>query len=230
MRVRDVMTTSVSTVEPGASFKEIVTSLLAAEVSGLPVVDGDRRLLGIVTEADLVAHDAYGGRRRRALALLAGYFAGHDPRWLRKTAGLVAAELMTPHPVTASPDEPVAVAARRMLAQEVKRLPVVDGAGRLVGIVTRRDVVRAFARPDEAIAGEVTRLLANPLAVPEDHHVFAVVEEGMVYLDGTVRHPSDAAVVEHQVEHIDGVVAVISRLEAEEPDATLTNVHRYLES
>jgi CBS domain-containing protein len=145
MKVRDVMTTDVLTVGPEASFAEIVDALLTRGVSGLPVVDDSGRLLGIVTEADLVSKEAYGPGRRRALGLLADYFRGRDPQWVRKSSGLTASELMTAAPDSVAPDDDLVEAARRMLERHHKRLPVlVDG--RVVGILSRHDLLRSLGR------------------------------------------------------------------------------------
>lgn len=147
MKVADIMTTDVVTVGPEATFAEILDTLLDREVSGLPVVDGDGRLLGIVTEADLVSREAYGYRRRRALGLLADYFRGRDPQWVRKAAGLTARELMTAAPDALAPDDDIAEVARRMLERHHKRLPVVVD-GRIVGIVSRHDLLRRSGAGD----------------------------------------------------------------------------------
>jgi CBS domain-containing protein len=145
MQVRDVMTTDVLTVGPEASFAELVDALLTRGVSGLPVVDESGRLLGIVTEADLVSKEAYGPGRRRALALVADYFRGRDPQWVRKSSGLRASELMTAEPDSVTPDDDVVEVARRMLERHHKRLPVlVDG--RVVGIVSRHDLLQSLGR------------------------------------------------------------------------------------
>lgn len=141
VHVRDVMTTDVVTVGPDATYLEIVDRLLAHDVSGVPVVDGDRSLLGIVTEADLVSREAYGPERRRPLALLLDYLRDRDPAWVRKASGSTARELMTHIVTTAAEDDEVRVAARAMLESDVKRLPVVAADGRLVGIVSRRDLL-----------------------------------------------------------------------------------------
>lgn len=144
------MTTDIVTVGPDATFAEIVDALLSNDISGLPVVDGTGRLLGIVTEADLVSKEAYGTRRRRALGLLADYFRGRDPQWVRKSAGLKAVELMTAAPDTTNPDEDLVETARRMLERHHKRLPVVE-RGQVVGIVARHDLLQHFRdldRPD----------------------------------------------------------------------------------
>jgi CBS domain-containing protein len=214
MKIRDVMTTDVITVKPEDRFKDIVELLLVKGVSGLPVVDAAGAVVGMVTEADVVAKGAYAGRRR-ALAVLSDLLAGRDPHWTRKAAGLCAAELMNTPVRTASPDDDVRVAARAMLELRLKRLPVVDD-GRLIGIVSRPDLLRAFHRSDAEIEADVRMRLANPIEVPEDHAVRFFVSDGVVTLEGTVRHESDVRVVEAMVERVQGVVGVESRLVSRE--------------
>jgi CBS domain-containing protein len=143
VHVRDVMTTDVVTVGPKATYGEIADRLLAHDVSGLPVIDGDGTLVGIVTEADLVSREAYGPDRRRPLGLIVDYLRDRDPAWVRKSSATTAADLMTRVVTTASPDDEVRVTARRMLESGRKRLPVVASDGLLVGIVSRRDVLAA---------------------------------------------------------------------------------------
>jgi len=145
VHVRDVMTTDAVTVGPEATYGEIADRLLAHDVSGLPVIDDDGTLLGIVTEADLVTREAYGPDRRRPLGLIVDYLRDRDPAWVRKASATTAADLMTRVVTTASPDDEVRVTARRMLESGRKRLPVVGSDGRLVGIVSRRDVLAAGA-------------------------------------------------------------------------------------
>lgn len=143
VHVRDVMTSDVVSVGPEATYGEIADRLLAHDVSGLPVIDDDGTLLGIVTEADLVSREAYGPDHRRPLGLIADYLRDRDPAWVRKASATTAADLMTRAVTTASPDDEVRVTARRMLESGRKRLPVVGSDGRLVGIVSRRDVLAA---------------------------------------------------------------------------------------
>jgi CBS domain-containing protein len=141
VHVRDVMTTDVVTVGLEATYGEMVDLLLAHDISGLPVVDADDILLGLVTEADLVSREAYGPERRRPLGLIADYLRDRDPAWVRKASGATAREIMTHVVTTASPDDELRVAARRMLESGYKRLPVVATGGRIVGVVSRRDVL-----------------------------------------------------------------------------------------
>ncbi|HEV8627022.1 MAG TPA: CBS domain-containing protein [Acidimicrobiia bacterium] len=215
MKVRDVMTPLVVTASPEMSFKETAELLVEAGVSGLPVVGPGGRLLGLVTEADLMSKEAFDTRRRRPLALLVDHLTG-AARWVDKAAGLTAGEVMTTDVVTAAPAEDIRVAARRMLERGVKRLPVVED-GRLVGIVSRYDLLRLFHRPDAAIAAEIDAKLADPLYAPEKHAVQASVEDGVVTLAGRVRLEGEEALVHGLAERVPGVVRVIDRVRFDEP-------------
>ena len=208
MQVRDVMTTEVTTVHAGTPFKDVVVRLLDTGVSSLPVVDGDGHVIGLVTEADLISKEAYGGRRRRALSVLVDGLAGGVPRWTAKSGGLTAGEVMTTDVVTAAPDDDVHEAARRMLGQRIKRLPVLDDDGRLAGIVSRQDLLRVFGRGDDEIAGELRELLSDPVRVPEGQHVDIDVDHGVVTLSGRVQFTDDARVLDALVWRVPGVVAV----------------------
>lgn len=223
MRVRDVMTANVITVDPETPLKEVIDALLDNDVSALPVIDVSGALAGIVTEADVMAREAYGPGRRRPLRLLASYFAGRDPGNLRRAGGETAGEIMSPRVVTADPDEDVKVAARRMLEHDVKRLVVVD-EHRVVGIVSRPDVLRFFFVPDPGVRKEIEDLLHDPIRVPEHLNVEFDVRDGVVTLEGTTLHPSDARVVEHMVLGLPGVVDVESRLHAREPEPTTRGI------
>jgi CBS domain-containing protein len=141
VHVRDVMTTDVVTVGPDATYDALVDLLLTHDVSGLPVVDADGVLVGLVSEADLVSREAYGHVRRRPLSLVADHLHDRDPAWVRKASGTTARTIMTRAVTTASPDDELRVAARAMLESGFKRLPVVSTDGRVAGIVSRRDVL-----------------------------------------------------------------------------------------
>jgi CBS domain-containing protein len=218
MKVRDVMTTAVITVEPTTTFKETAERLLDYGISGLPVVDGGR-LVGLVTEADLMSKEAFGSRTRRPLEAVIDLLKG-DRRWAGKAPGLTASEVMTTDLVTARPDEDIRVAARRMLERGVKRLPVVEGE-RLVGIVSRHDLLRLFHRSDTAVAAEIEAKLASARYAPEDHEVTFSVEDGVVTLEGKVILEGELAVVEGLAWHVPGVVHVVNRLEFKFPDPSL---------
>ena len=213
--VRHVMTTPVVTVGADASFRDIVQTLLDHHVTGAPVVDGEQRMLGIVTQADLLAKEAYGSAPRRLLDLVADLVANRDPAWRLKAVGLVASDLMTRRVVTASPDEDAHRAAHRMMEARVTRLPVVED-DRVVGIVARQDLLQLFQRDDAAIAGDVRAVLRDPLLTPEDNAVTASVAEGVVTLEGTVPFPPDVSVLEAMVWRIPGVVALRNEVVARE--------------
>lgn len=213
--VRDVMTTPVVTVPPDASYRDIVQILLDHHVTGAPVVDDDQRMLGIVTQADLLAKEAYGTAPRRLLDLVADLVANRDPSWRLKAVGLVASDLMTRRVVTASPDEDAHRAAHRMMEARVTRLPVVED-DRVVGVVARQDLLQLFQRDDSAIAGDVRSVLRDPLLTPEDNAVTASVEEGVVTLEGTVPYPPDVIVLEAMVWRIPGVIGLRNQVIARE--------------
>ena len=213
--VRDVMTTPVVTVPPDASYRDVVQTLLDHHVTGAPVVDDDQRMLGIVTQADLLAKEAYGTAPRPLLGLVADLVANRDPSWRLKAVGLVASDLMTRRVVTTSPDEDAHLAAHRMMEARVTRLPVVED-DRVVGVVARQDLLQLFRRDDAAIAGDVGSVLRDPLLTPEDNSVTASVEGGVVTLEGTVPYPPDVIVLDAMVGRIPGVIALRNQVVARE--------------
>src|SRR5256885_1905386 len=142
--VKDVMTTHVVAVRKNASFKDMAISLREHRVSAFPVLDDEDRVVGVVSEADLLAKEALDLAAPGLVAsvLRRGAFSGKEQA---KATGVTAADLMTRPPVTIGPLEPVTHAARLMHARKVKRLPVIDEAGRLVGIVARSDVLSVYS-------------------------------------------------------------------------------------
>lgn len=223
MKVRDVMTSTVVTATPETPFPELVDLLLRHGISGLPIVDASGQLVGIVTEADLVSKEAYGGRPRRLLEVLADLVAGGETRWAVKGKGRTAAEVMTRSVETARPDEGLREAARRMVERGVKRLPVVEH-GRLVGIVSRTDLLRTLHRDDHDLARDVAVMLADPMRAPEAHMVDATVADGIVTLRGTVRYPMDLPVLNGMVWQIPGVVDVHNEATGRESDPRIVPV------
>jgi CBS domain-containing protein len=213
------MTTPVLSVRPETRFKELVERLVEAGVSSLPVLDAEGSLVGIVTEADLVSKEAYPDRRPRALAILADLLSGREHPWVTKAGGYVAGDVMTTNVATCGPNDDVRSVARHMLHRGVKRMPVVDD-GALVGIVTRRDILRTFTRADDDIAAELRRMLVSH--PPEDHHIESSVRDGIVTLTGDVRYPRDEPIMVAWVRSVDGVVDVVSRLCPREPDPPTT--------
>lgn len=217
-RVRDVMTSAVITVAAEAPLKDVITTLLDNAITGAPVVDAEGRLVGIVSEADLLSRPAYGPGRSRPLRLIAEYFAGTDPQWLRKAEGLRARDVMTQAVATIPAAADVHTAARRMLGEGVKSLVVTEEAGRIAGIISRRDVLSCYAPPDREVVDAIDQVLRDAAWVPESIEVTTQVEAGIVTLDGTVLHPSDRRVVAAAVRAVPGVIDVIDRLTAREPE------------
>jgi CBS-domain-containing membrane protein len=142
--VQDVMTTDVVTVGRHTAFKDIAGLFDQHRISAVPVVDAQRHVLGVVSEADLLARQTEPGHRMP--------ITPNQRRRHTKAAGCRAHELMTAPAVTVGADADVVTAARLLQRHGVKRLPVLDAAGVLVGIVSRRDLLRVFLRTDHDIA------------------------------------------------------------------------------
>ena len=202
--VKDVMTAEVVTVRQETTFKEMAAVLRRYRVSALPVVDDAGHVIGVVSEADLLAKEALADP-----GAVAGLLHHKD---VRKAEGLTAGDLMTRPPVTASPGDPVEQAARMMHFMRVKRLPVVNSGGQLVGIVSRSDVLAVFDRPDEEIRQEITDqvILREFLADPRQFTV--TVEAGVVTLRGNPETTELGHEIVRKVRHVPGVVAVRDRL------------------
>ncbi|MDK0517860.1 CBS domain-containing protein [Streptomyces sp. ML-6] len=206
--VFEVMTHDVVTAAPSASFKEIARLFAENDISAVPVVDEDRRLLGVVSEADLL-------RATAGLPDLEGRWAGVQV--LSQEHGLpdaeTAAELMASPAVTAQPGWNLVETARTMHHKGVKRLPVTDETGRLVGIVSRSDLLRPFLRSDSAIRAEIEHdVLAGALGLAPDTLRVAVAE-GVVTLTGRVEERADIPVIVRLCRSVDGVVALHESLD-----------------
>jgi CBS-domain-containing membrane protein len=211
-RVKDVMTTDVVSVRETAEYKDIVAVLRGLHVSALPVLDEDGRLAGVVSEADLLLKEV-------GQEALGGYLISSGRRGERaKAAGVTAAELMTTPAVTTGPDDSLADAARLMHDRHVKRLPVVDQAGRLAGIVSRVDLLSVFDRPDSEIGAAVRKdIIARDFALDPD--AFDVqVASGIVTITGQVETQAVARHLLEALRHAEGVVGVRSRLRFPPPD------------
>ncbi|MFN0153847.1 MAG: CBS domain-containing protein [Gaiella sp.] len=210
MKVRDVMTTPAHFVAPDLPLKEAAAILARERISGLPVVAADGEVVGVLSEGDVVAKIA---KTERKGGLLAWFL---DPRdlWLEERAGAVTVEdAMTVPPVTITPVRPVTEAANLMIASDVNRIPVVD-EGKLVGIVTRADLVRAFTRTDEDIRHEIQDDLLRKTMWLEPTDVSVAVEAGRVTLSGRVETESDAELLPRLVRRVPGVVEVESTVVA----------------
>ena len=203
--VGDVMTTRVIAVKRNAEFKQIAAMLRQYRVSACPVIDDAGRVVGVVSEADLLYKAA-------DCELPAGLIR---LRWKlgeeSKITAVTAKELMTSPAVTVRADVPVQVAARVMRDRRLKRLPVVCAGGKLCGIVTRTDVLGMYDRPDADILAAVKNAVADESGISSDE-VEASVSSGVVTLSGSVPLQDLALELAARIRHVDGVVAVRDRL------------------
>lgn len=212
-RVSEVMTAHVHAVPQRARFKDMVRLIQENRISALPVIDNDGIVIGVVSESDLLLKPAVGDAP-------AGRFDSARRRGERaKAAGQTAAELMTAPAITTSPQAGIPEVARIMHEQGLKRLPVVDRSGRLLGIVTRGDLLKVFLRDDEEIRREILYDVVLHGLWMDPGPLRISVEEGVVTLAGEVEKHSDAPLLETMVSHVDGVVAVRNLLRYRYEDA-----------
>jgi CBS domain-containing protein len=211
LRVGDVMSTGVVAVTPGTPFRDVVELMLRHEISAVPVVDDVYGLVGLISEADLISKQAYGGRRQPVLDGFSG-LARQEARELTRSRRRTAREIMSAPVETAHVDDPLRAIARRMGENRLKHLVVVDGSRRLVGLVSRRDLLRAFDRSDTEIATEVAAALATSEFGQGDDAVSGTVEGGIVTLEGRVRRRGDKAAVCRLARLVPGVVDVANHL------------------
>ncbi|MFJ3636013.1 CBS domain-containing protein [Streptomyces sp. NPDC090112] len=203
IKVGDLMNGEVVSVTPGTAFKEVAKLLAQYDVSGLPVLDDDDHVVGVVSQTDLLAR------------------AAPDPHQAQETDRAeppTAGSIMSAPAVTVRADETAADAARLMTRRGIERLPVVDEEDRLVGIVTRRDLLRLFVRPDSEIRRRVAdEVLGEALGIPAGDVEVHVVD-GIVTLEGRLGRRSQLTALVSLVERLDGVVAVASRVTARTDD------------
>lgn len=215
--VSSVMTPAdeVVSVRKDTSFKEIAGLLAEHRISAVPVLDEDSHVIGIVSEADLLAKES--GMEPRQMPLIVGRKERVASQ--AKAGATIAAELMTAPAVTIGLNEDVVYAARLMESRHVKRLPVADEDGRLVGIVSRRDILRLFVKPDPVIREEIAEdVLLGALWIDPTKLEIAVVD-GVVHLHGQVETRSLADLIGAVVRRTDGVVNVVNRLTWARDDA-----------
>jgi len=221
-KVRDVMTGEVVAVRRDASFKEMAARLREYRVSAFPVIDENRRVIGVVSEADLLAKEALAGDHAGIPAAVTGILHHKDHQ---KAEGLTASDLMTHPAVTVRPEDSVEHAARLMYTLQVKRLPVVDAGGYLVGIVSRADLLTVFDRTDEEIHAEVV----NDVILREflvDPAMFTVtVADGVVTVKGNPETAELGHKLVTKIRRVQGVVAVRDELNYPPPERSIAGLY-----
>jgi len=202
--VKDIMTTRVIWVRKDTTFREMAAALHEYRISAFPVVDEDRKVIGVVSEADMLTKAAVDE------GIIAGLLHHRDQA---KARGITAGDLMTTAVVAVRPEDTVEHAAKLMYHRGVKRLPVTDESGRLVGIISRADVLSVFDRTDGAIHHEIVNdvLLSEFTVDPKTLQV--TVMDGIVTLSGRPETDELGRRIIQRVRHVQGVVAVRDRLD-----------------
>ena len=220
-KVKDVMTAEVVAVRKEASYKEMAARLSQYRVSAFPVIDENRRVIGVVSEADLLAKEALADEHAIPAALTG--ILHHKEH--KKAEGLTAGDLMTHPAVTVRREDSVEHAARLMYTLQVKRLPVVDAGGYLVGIVSRADLLTVFDRTDEEIHAEIV----NDVILPEfliDPALFTVaVADGVVTVKGNPETAELGHSLVTRIRHVQGVVAVRDELAYPPPERKIAGLY-----
>jgi CBS domain-containing protein len=209
--VKDVMTTRVIWVKKDATFREMAAALRKHRVSAFPVVDDDGKVIGVVSEADMLTKEALDDEP----GVISGILHHRDQA---KARGITAGDLMTTAVVAVRPEDTVEHAAKLMYDRRVKRLPVTDENGHLVGIISRADVLSVFDRTDRDIRKEIAdevilgEFLVDPSAIQ------VTVKEGIVTLAGRPETNETGHDIVRRVRHVQGVVAVRDRLNYPPPE------------
>lgn len=211
-RVFDVMTREVMVARPETTFRELVHVIEDHHVHALPVVDDQRRVLGIVAESDLLKDELTGGHVRARL----------ERRGRMRPAGVVAGEIMTSPAVTIDQSQTLSYAARVLHQRHIGRLPVVEHDARLIGIVTRSDLLTVFLGSDEDLLAAIQEAIA---AVDDSSTIWANVDDGVVVLQGSAELLSHVGVVAEHVRRVPGIVHLDVRVTAAYDD-----VHRRMVS
>jgi CBS domain-containing protein len=206
--VSDVMTSQVHVARPLTPFKRLVQLIEENRISAVPIVDEQGVPVGIVSESDLLLKE-----RRHELESEPSRLHPRRGREQRaKALGVVASEIMTTPPITIRPDTALPQAARLMQERNVRRLVVVDERGKIVGIVSRSDLLQVFLRTDEELRDEVLSTIIPSMILSTPEEVQVVVRWNVVTLTGEVDRKSDAEILTRMTRDLDGVVEVVDRL------------------
>jgi CBS domain-containing protein len=208
--VKDVMTTQVVAVRHDTPFTAIASALRQFRVGAFPVLDDDGRVIGVVSESDLLTKQALGGGEDEMPGRITGLLRQHD---VEKARATTAETLMSSPPIISRPDDTVEHAARLMYLRRVKHLPVVDEAGKLTGIVSRTDLLAVYDRTDFEIGEDIRRDIFST-ETPADPGTFDVsVTSGIATLTGRPRTCAQGHDIVKRARHVQGVVAVRDRFD-----------------
>jgi CBS domain-containing protein len=225
VRVKDIMTADVITVAENTPFKDVAETLVARKVSAVPVVDQDDHVVGIVSEADLIRKEEFrehfqDERYRQPWKVRLRHRLSPDgARPAEKMDARTAAGLMTAPAYCVHPESSVSTAARLMDEYGVKRLVVALDNGPVKGILSRSDLLKVFARTDADLAEEVRQEVLGRSLWAETQNVSVTADHGVITLSGSVPRRSDAQLVVHLTERVDGVVDVVSEMDWKEDDS-----------
>ncbi len=219
MKVRDIMTTDPISVRPDTLLKDAARLMVRHKISGLPVVDVEGRIVGIVTEGDFLRQEATRDRPYR-MSLLDALFGEGEPEGPSAEA---VGEVMTEKVTTITPEATLGEAARIMSSRNFKRLPVVDSEGALEGIISRADVVNAFTKPDDVIEDEIREDVIRRLLFLDPDGVEVTVADGVVHLAGELENRTEVHLLEELTRRISGVVRVDSDMTYQVDDRKLNS-------
>ena len=206
--VGDVMTSPAVSVPETATYHEIVDAMVAHHISAVPVVNANGYVVGVVSEADLLPKMEFAGRE--PVHRLIERKRVRDGR--RKAGAVLAVDLMSEPAVVIRPVASIAAAAAMMSEHQVKRLPVIDDADNLIGIVSRSDLVRLYARPDDEILSEIREHVLTRMLSMDPDRLSIEVTKGVVSIAGTVGRRSTVSVLELLIQAVPGVVHVANHL------------------
>jgi len=193
VNVVDLMTTEVIAVSRDTGLREAARLMFRNRVSGLPITEPDGTLIGIITEADFLRLEVERQEGARDQAVTVG-------------------EVMSIGVVTVRPEMEIYEAAKIMAVQEVKRLPVVDDDNRLLGVISRADIVSIFTRPDDVIEDEIREDLLRRVLFIDPDDLRVSVTNGVVALSGEVGTRAEASMLEELTNRLDGVFGVETKL------------------
>jgi CBS-domain-containing membrane protein len=225
--VKDVMTARVVSVGKDASFREMAAALREHRVSAFPVVDADEKVIGVVSEADMLTKEALGSEPQGMPGMITGLLRHKEHA---KARGITAGDLMSSPAVTVTPEDTLEHAAKLMYTRKVKRLPVVDSAAHLVGIISRADVLSVFDRSDEEIRTEIRDQVLREGFTLDPASFSVVVNDGVVTLAGRPESTAVGHDLVRRIRHVPGVVAIRDRLSyppREVPDPTFDVLARF---